>query len=114
MSARSARYTCPRSSTAVITARPWTVMCAYNRINGTYASEHRQLLTDVLRTEWGFDGVVVSDWAAVHDRPRALAAGTRPRDAWPASAPGPIGRSTPSTPASSTSRSLTMRLGCCP
>ncbi len=51
-------------------------MCAYNRINGVYASEHRQLLTDVLRSEWGFDGFVVSDWAAVHDRPRAVAAGT--------------------------------------
>ena len=51
-------------------------MCAYNRINGVYASEHRQLLTDVLRTEWGFDGFVVSDWAAVHDRPSAVAAGT--------------------------------------
>ena len=51
-------------------------MCAYNRINGVYASEHRELLTDVLRSEWGFDGFVVSDWAAVHDRPSAVAAGT--------------------------------------
>ena len=50
-------------------------MCSYNRINGTYASEHRELLTDILRDEWGFDGFVVSDWAAVHDRPAALAAG---------------------------------------
>ena len=66
----------PAFEHAVKTARPWTVMCAYNRINGTYASEHRQLLTDVLRSEWGFDGFVVSDWAAVHDRPRAVAAGT--------------------------------------
>ena len=49
-------------------------MCSYNRINGTYASEHRELLTDVLRDEWGFDGFVVSDWAAVHDRPAAVAA----------------------------------------
>ena len=50
-------------------------MCAYNKINGTYASEHRWLLTEVLRDEWGFDGVVVSDWGAVNDRVAALAAG---------------------------------------
>jgi beta-glucosidase len=66
----------PAFERAVTAARPWTVMCAYNRINGVYASEHRELLTDVLRSEWGFDGFVVSDWAAVHDRPRAVAAGT--------------------------------------
>jgi beta-glucosidase len=59
----------------VTRARPWTVMCAYNRINGTYASEHSWLLTDVLRGEWGFDGLVMSDWGAVHDRVAALAAG---------------------------------------
>lgn len=56
-------------------AAPWTVMCAYNKVNGTYASEHRWLLTDVLRDDWGFDGLVVSDWGAVHDRVAALAAG---------------------------------------
>ncbi len=65
----------PAFERAIQTARPWTVMCSYNRINGVYASEHRALLTDVLRQDWGFDGVVVSDWAAVHDRPAALAAG---------------------------------------
>jgi beta-glucosidase len=54
---------------------PWTVMCAYNRINGTHASEHHWLLTEVLRDEWGYDGVVVSDWGAVHDRVAALRAG---------------------------------------
>ncbi|MBV9595036.1 MAG: glycoside hydrolase family 3 C-terminal domain-containing protein [Actinobacteria bacterium] len=59
----------------ITTARPWTVMCSYNKLNGTYASQHRWLLTDVLRDEWGFDGVVVSDWGAVHDRVGALAAG---------------------------------------
>ncbi len=47
-------------------AKPWTVMCSYNRINGTYASQHNTLLNEVLRGEWGFDGLVVSDWAANH------------------------------------------------
>ncbi|MDQ1376836.1 MAG: beta-glucosidase [Acidimicrobiaceae bacterium] len=60
---------------AVIQAQPWTVMCAYNKVNGTYASEHRHLLTEVLRHDWGFAGLVVSDWGAVHDRVAALAAG---------------------------------------
>ncbi|MFZ2528414.1 MAG: glycoside hydrolase family 3 C-terminal domain-containing protein [Rhodococcus sp. (in: high G+C Gram-positive bacteria)] len=56
-------------------ASPWTVMCSYNRINGVYASQNRWLLTEVLRDEWGFDGLVVSDWGAVADRVSALAAG---------------------------------------
>ncbi|SHI67143.1 beta-glucosidase [Nocardiopsis flavescens] len=59
----------------VRTSRPWTVMCSYNRINGVYASENHWLLTTVLRHEWGFEGVVVSDWGAVADRPAAVAAG---------------------------------------
>ncbi len=46
---------------------PWTVMCSYNRINGAYASENKILLRKILKEEWGFDGVVVSDWNAVHD-----------------------------------------------
>ena len=50
-------------------------MCAYNKVNGTYASQHRWLLTEVLRDEWGFDGLVVSDWGAVHDRVAALPPG---------------------------------------
>lgn len=56
-------------------AEPWTVMCSYNRINGVYASEDPWLLTQVLRDDWGFDGVVVSDWGAVNDRVAGVAAG---------------------------------------
>ena len=56
-------------------AQPWTVMCSYNRINGTYASENKWLLTDVLRKEWGFEGYVMTDWGAVADRVRGVAAG---------------------------------------
>ncbi|ADP81430.1 glycoside hydrolase family 3 C-terminal domain-containing protein [Pseudofrankia inefficax] len=65
----------PAFERVVTEARPATVMCAYNRLNGTFAAEHPWLLTRVLREEWGFDGVVVSDWGAVHDRVAALAAG---------------------------------------
>ncbi|WP_350351710.1 glycoside hydrolase family 3 C-terminal domain-containing protein [Microbacterium sp. A8/3-1] len=56
-------------------ATPATVMCSYNKVNGVYASESRWLLNDVLRGDWGYEGVVVSDWGAVHDRVAALAAG---------------------------------------
>ncbi|GAA2438048.1 glycoside hydrolase family 3 C-terminal domain-containing protein [Actinomadura vinacea] len=59
----------------VTEARPAAVMAAYNRINGVPASENRWLLTDVLRAEWDFEGVVVSDWGGVGDRVAALAAG---------------------------------------
>lgn len=60
---------------AVKNAKPWTVMCSYNRINGTYASENRRYLTEILRDEWGFDGYVMSDWGAVNERVEGIRAG---------------------------------------
>ncbi len=60
---------------AVKIGKPWTVMCSYNRVNGHYVCESRELLTDVLRNEWGFEGLVVSDWGAVNDRVECLKAG---------------------------------------
>jgi beta-glucosidase len=65
----------PAFEKAVMQAEPWTVMCAYNRLNGVYCSEHRGLLQKILREEWGFEGIVVSDWWAVRDRSRSLKAG---------------------------------------
>ena len=60
---------------AVVKAKPWTVMCAYNQINGTYACENKTYLTDILRDEWNFDGYVMSDWGAVNERVPSLTAG---------------------------------------
>lgn len=56
-------------------AHPMTVMCSYNRLNGEYNSENKTLLTEILRNQWGFDGMVVSDWGAVHDRTLGIQAG---------------------------------------
>ena len=62
--------------TAVKDSKPWTIMCSYNRINGTFAAENKRLLTDILRNEWGFDGYVMSDWGATTaDRVKCLEAG---------------------------------------
>ncbi|WP_100493595.1 exo-alpha-(1-_6)-L-arabinopyranosidase [Bifidobacterium felsineum] len=59
----------------VKTAQPWTIMCSYNRINGVHSAQNHWLLTDVLRNEWGFEGIVMSDWGADHDRVASLNAG---------------------------------------
>ena len=60
---------------AVKEAKPSTVMCSYNRINGVYSADNRQLLTEILREKWGFDGLVMSDWGAVNDRAEGIRAG---------------------------------------
>ncbi len=60
---------------AVKQSRPWTVMHSYNRLNGCYTGEDRRLLTDILRDEWGFDGIVMSDWGATDERVQTLRAG---------------------------------------
>lgn len=60
---------------AVKTAKPETVMCAYNKINGSYCCQNKWLLSGVLRKEWGFGGLVMTDWGATHDRIKMLQAG---------------------------------------
>ncbi|MEL5991612.1 glycoside hydrolase family 3 C-terminal domain-containing protein [Microbacterium phosphatis] len=65
----------PAFERVVTEARPATVMCAYNKVNGVYASRNPWLLTDVLRRDWGFTGAVVSDWGAVSDRVESVRAG---------------------------------------
>ena len=60
----------------VKTANPWTVMASYNKVDGVYATENRRLMVDILKDEWGYDGVVVSDWGAVHATAAAANGGT--------------------------------------
>lgn len=60
---------------AVKKAQPYTMMCAYNKINETFASENKYLLHEILKKEWQYEGIVLSDWGAVHHRPSAVEAG---------------------------------------
>ena len=60
---------------AVKEGRPSTVMCAYPKLNGVHCSDNKELLTDILRAEWGFDGMVVTDWGAMNDRIEGFSAG---------------------------------------
>ncbi|MCR5585959.1 MAG: glycoside hydrolase family 3 C-terminal domain-containing protein [Lachnospiraceae bacterium] len=61
--------------TVVKRSKPWTLMCSYNRINGTYSSENKYLLTDTLRTRWGYDGLVMTDWGAMNEKTRSVGTG---------------------------------------
>lgn len=61
--------------TAIKKAQPWTLMCSYNKINGTYASDDKRLMSDVPRGEWGFEGAIMTDWGAMNDRVEAIRAG---------------------------------------
>lgn len=66
----------PAFENVVKKAQPWTIMASYNKINGTYSTENKLYLDEILRKEWGFEGLVVSDWGATHNRAGAIAAGT--------------------------------------
>lgn len=60
---------------AVKKSQPWTMMCAYNSVNGDFCAENHTLLTEILRDQWGYEGFVMSDWGAVHERVAAVKAG---------------------------------------
>ena len=65
----------PAFEIAVKDGKPATVMCAYPKLNGVHCSDSKKLLTDILRTEWGFGGMVVTDWGAMNDRIQGFRAG---------------------------------------
>ncbi|MEK9615845.1 MAG: glycoside hydrolase family 3 C-terminal domain-containing protein, partial [Deltaproteobacteria bacterium] len=65
----------PAFEMAIKQSQPWTVMCSYNPVNGVYAAENPYLLHQILKEEWGLEGIVVSDWGAVNDRPAGVDAG---------------------------------------
>ncbi len=65
----------PQFKRVVKEASPWTVMCAYNRINGTYASQNAHLQREILKKEWQYEGVIVSDWGANHTTTESVAGG---------------------------------------
>ncbi|MCP5195152.1 MAG: glycoside hydrolase family 3 C-terminal domain-containing protein [Pseudomonadales bacterium] len=65
----------PGFEITVTKAQPWTVMCSYNKLNGTYLAENHLLLTRILKDEWGHTGLVVTDWGACNDRVKGIAAG---------------------------------------
>ncbi len=65
----------PAFETAVKEGKPSTVMCSYPKINGTYSSDNKELLTSILRDSWGFEGLVVTDWGAMSDRIKGFEAG---------------------------------------
>lgn len=65
----------PAFEMTVKNSQPDTVMCSYNKINGTFSSDNKRLLTDILRNEWGYEGMVVTDWGAMNDRIAATKAG---------------------------------------
>ena len=60
---------------AVKESQPWSVMCSYNRVDGIYLSDHKRLLTEILKEEWGHTGLVVTDWGACNDRVEGIKAG---------------------------------------
>lgn len=65
----------PAFENAVRESKPWTIMCSYNKINNTLSSQNGWLLTDVLRKDWGYDGLVMSDWVAVNDHAQSVKSG---------------------------------------
>ncbi|MBR6027950.1 MAG: glycoside hydrolase family 3 C-terminal domain-containing protein [Clostridia bacterium] len=65
----------PAYEAAAKRGKAWTFMCSYNRLNGEYASQNKRLLTELLRDEWGYEGLVMSDWGAVSDRVKGVPAG---------------------------------------